>query len=131
MRRKSALTLRATAAVLAAALAFFAGQSAFSQQTSDTRLYLVTYIDSFGDGAAKTGELLRQFAVDSRKDPGAVRFEILRDSGRRNHFTFIEVWQDRPSYEAHRKLEHTRQFRLAIGPLLASPFDERMYDRYE
>ncbi|HEV3333691.1 MAG TPA: antibiotic biosynthesis monooxygenase [Bryobacteraceae bacterium] len=98
-----------------------------AQQDQATKLYVVTYVDVFPQGAADTNKWLREFAADSRKDPGSVRFEILRDVERTNHFTIVEVWQTRQAYEAHTALEHTKRFREKLQMYLGSPFDERLY----
>jgi len=104
-----------------------AALAAGAQQQAPKQLYVVTYIDVFPNYAADTNKFLLQFAADSRKDNGSVRFEVLRDVERTNHFTIVEVWQTRQAYEAHLALDHTKQFREKIQPGLGSPFDERLY----
>ena len=100
---------------------------AAAQQNAGKQLYVVTYVDVFPNFAAETAKQMQQFADDSRKDPGCVRFEVMRDVERTNHFTIVEVWQNRQAYEAHLGLAHTKTFREKIQPGLGSPFDERMY----
>ena len=90
-------------------------------------LYVVTHVDVVPSSAADAGKLLAQFALDSRKDPGAVRVEVMRDVARLNHFEIVEVWQTRQAFDGHVALEHTRTFREKIQPMLGSPFDERLY----
>ena len=96
-------------------------------QQDQSKLYVVTYVDVFPQGAADSNKWLREFAADSRKDPGSVRFEVLRDVERSNHFTIVEVWQTRKDYESHLGLEHTKRFREKLQTYLGSPFDERLY----
>jgi quinol monooxygenase YgiN len=96
-------------------------------QQDQSKLYVVTYVDVFPQGAADTNKWLREFAADSRKDPGSVRFEVLRDVERTNHFTIVEVWQTRQAYDSHLALEHTKRFREKLQTYLGSPFDERLY----
>jgi quinol monooxygenase YgiN len=91
-------------------------------------LYVVTYVDVFPNFAADTAKYLVQFAADSRKDPGSVRFEVMMDVSRTNHFSIVEVWKDRQAYDAHLNLPHTRTFREKLQPGLGSPYDERMYN---
>ncbi len=98
-----------------------------AQQAAAKQLYVVTYIDVFPNAAAETAKALQQFAEDSRKDPGSVRFEVMRDVERTNHFTIVEVWQNRMAYDAHLAVPHTKSFREKIQPGLGSPFDERLY----
>ncbi|HUI79287.1 MAG TPA: putative quinol monooxygenase [Bryobacteraceae bacterium] len=115
---------------LAALLSLVLVQPASAQQ-DQAKLYVVTYVDVFPQGAADTNKWLHEFAADSRKDPGSVRFEVLRDVERSNHFTIVEVWQTRQAYEAHLGLEHTRKFRENLQKYLGSPFDERLYHNLE
>jgi quinol monooxygenase YgiN len=115
-----------TLALLALALFSFTIDTKAQQETAKA-LYVVTYVDVFPNFASDTAKLLQQFASESRKDPGSVRFEVLRDIERANHFTIVEVWQSRQAYEAHTALAHTKSFREKIQPGLGSPFDERLY----
>ena len=108
--------------------------SVSAQQKAETRsgaLYVVTYIDVFPNFSDDTMKALRQFAMDSRKDPGSMRFEFLQDVVRTNHFSIVEVWQNRQTYDAHLTQEHSKRFREKIQPGLGSPFDERLYNRLQ
>jgi quinol monooxygenase YgiN len=97
-------------------------------QEPGQKLYVVTHVDIAGPALAAEGaKLLQQFATDSVKDPGSVRFELLREPNRINHFTVVEVWQNKEAFETHLALAHTKSFREKIQPLLGSPFDERLH----
>lgn len=97
-------------------------------QDPGQKIYVVTHVDIGGPALAAQGaKLLQQFATDSVKDPGSVRFELLREPNRINHFTIVEVWQNKQAFEAHLALAHTKSFREKIQPLLGSPFDERLH----
>jgi quinol monooxygenase YgiN len=105
--------------------------SASAQQKAETRsgaLYVVTYVDVFPNFTDETLKALRQFATDSRKDRGSVRFEFLQDVVRTNHFSIVEVWENRQAYDAHLTQQHCKRFREKIQPGLGSPFDERLYN---
>ena len=102
-----------------------------AQQQASKQLYVVTHIDVTPNFAAETAKAVAEFAADSRKDPGAVRFEALRSVERMNHFELVEVWRTRQDFEAHLALEHTKRFREKIQPGLGSPFDERLYNTLE
>ena len=116
------------AAMLAATVTFIGIGSPASAQNADERLYVVTHIDVLGqNGAAEAAKMLHQFAVDSRSDQGSVRFEVLRDPDRLNHFTMVEVWGNRQDFESHLAASHTRAFREKLQPMLGSPFDERLH----
>src|SRR5438128_2716903 len=92
-------------AVLGLTLATAAGQN--------KSVYVVTHVDIIGGagGLAEPIKLMQDFAAESRKDPGAVRFEILQQDNRLNHFTIVEVWQTKEAFEAHTAAEHTKRFR--------------------
>jgi quinol monooxygenase YgiN len=94
---------------------------------SDARIYVATHVDVIPPHSAAGKELLKTFAVDSRKDAGSVRIEILQDLSRSNHFTVVTVWEDRKSFDDHLSAAHTREFRAKLQPMLGSPFDERLH----
>jgi len=116
-----------TILVLAAGL-FIGLLAPASAQDADERLYVVTHVDVLGPtGAAEAAKMLHQFAVDSRKDEGSVRFEVLRDPNRLNHFTIVEVWRTPRDFESHLAASHSKAFREKLQPMLGSPFDERLH----
>jgi quinol monooxygenase YgiN len=99
-------------------------------QEPGQRLYVITHVDIFGPSPAaalEAAKMLQQFAADSRNDPGSVRFEVLREPNRLNHFTLVEVWQSRQDFETHLATSHSKAFREKIQPMLGSPFDERLH----
>jgi quinol monooxygenase YgiN len=104
-----------------------AGAQPAAPGAASQRIYVVTHIDVLPDYAAKTGKLLQQYAADSRKDAGIVRFEVMVQDGRPNHFTIVEVWRSRAAFEAHTALDHTKRYREQLFPFLGSPYDERLH----
>ena len=97
------------------------------QQDAAKQLYVVTYVDVFPNFAAEAAKTLQQFASDSRKGAGVVRFEVMRDVARQNHFSIVAVWQNQKAFDAHVAQANTKLFREKIQPMLGSPFDERLY----
>ena len=93
----------------------------------DEALYVVTHVDVMPPHAAQGAELLREFAIEVRRDARSVRFEIVQEAGRPNHFTILSVWQSRQAFEAHETDPRTIHFRDKLQPLLGSPFDERLH----
>jgi quinol monooxygenase YgiN len=117
-----------TIAVALAVAVFIGLCSPAGAQDADETLYVVTHVDVLGQsGAAEAAQMLHQFAIDSRKDQGSVRFEVLRDPVRLNHFTIVEVWRTRQDFESHLAASHSRAFREKLQPMLGSPFDERLH----
>jgi quinol monooxygenase YgiN len=130
-RRKLSRSLLATLSqtfmpVLAVAL-LLAGSSrpAFTQGPAG-RLHVVSHVDVIPKFSDDTSKALLAYAVDSRKDTGALRIDVLVEAGRPNHFTLIELWESRAAYDAHISKDHTRAFREKLHPWLGSPYDERL-----
>ena len=94
---------------------------------ADEPLYVVTHVDVMPKFTDAGRDLLKFFAVDSRKDAGAIRIDVLEELGRPNHSTVVEVWASRQAYEDHLAAEHTRAYRAKLQPMLGSPFDERLH----
>jgi quinol monooxygenase YgiN len=112
------------AVLIATVAGSFMVQSAAAQEKP---VYVVTHVDVTPDHRADCAQLLQQFSADSRKDPGFVRFEVLQQDSRTNHFSLVEVWQTRQAFEAHSAAEHTKRFREKLEPMLGSPYDERLH----
>ncbi len=96
-------------------------------QTARQVVYVVTHVDVTPDHTTDATRALREFSAGSKKDAGVVRFEVLQQDSRANHFTIVEVWQSRQAFEAHSAAAHTKQFREKLQPMLGSPFDERLH----
>jgi len=95
--------------------------------SADDRVYVVTHVDIMPSHTAEGAKLLGEFGAHSRKDPGVVRFEVLREPPRPNHFTIVAVWANQEAFEKHLAADQTRDFRGRLQPLLGSPFDERLH----
>jgi quinol monooxygenase YgiN len=113
---------------LAVILLLFASLAAFGQ---DTKLYVVTHVDLTPNYIADGTPLLLKFASDSRKEKGAVRFELLQEPGRKNHFAIVSVWENQAAFDAHLGADHTKQFREKIQPMLGGPLDERLHSNLQ
>lgn len=94
-------------------------------------VYVVTHVDVIpprkDDGVAA----VKQLGEDSRKGDGNVRFEVVQQINRQNHFTVVEIWRDARAVEAHSMAPATRQFRDKLAPATGALYDERMYTAVE
>ena len=94
-------------------------------------VYVVTHVDVIpprkDDGVTE----LRQLADDSRKNEGNLRFEVVQQANRPNHFTVVEIWSSARRMEAHSMAASTRRFREALAPITGALYDERMYRALE
>ncbi len=88
--------------------------------------YVVAHVDVVPTAADAALPLLNAYATACRQAPGARRFEVLREAGRPNHFTLIEVWESEAARQANEAAAATQRFREQLYPLLGSPFDERL-----
>jgi quinol monooxygenase YgiN len=113
------------------AATWFAGPARSQELPKNGRIYAVIHVDSVPTDAASATKLLQQYAVDTRKDKGAVRIEVYVQADRPNHFSIVEVWQDQQAFDAHEAAAHTKKFREQIQPSLGSPFDERLHRMLE
>jgi quinol monooxygenase YgiN len=90
-------------------------------------VYVVTHVDVIpprkDDGLAA----LLTLADAARAEPGNLRFEVVQQANRPNHFTVIEIWKDAKAVEAHSMTEATRRFRDALGPMSGALYDERFF----
>lgn len=108
-------------------LLFAATLLTMQAQNTAEQLYVVTHVDLMPPFAEAGGKLLSEFAAQARRDPGAVRYEVLIEPSRRNHLTLVSVWESRAAFDRHLAAEHTRAFRQKLQPMLGSPFDERLH----
>ena len=70
---------------------------------------------------------LNPLADASRKGDGNVRFEVVQQVSRPNHFTVVETWKDQKAYDARGSAGAQRTFRDKLGPMLGALYDERIY----
>jgi quinol monooxygenase YgiN len=118
-------------AVLFLATVGLAGWARAQESGARARIYAVTHVDVLPTEAAAGTKLLQQYVVESRKDKGAVRVEAYIQVSRINHFTLVEVWENRQALEAHEAAAHTKKFREQMDPMLGSPYDERLHTNAE
>ena len=78
--------------------------------------YVITHVDVTGNTKDQAIVMLNKLAEESRKEPGAERFEVWEQANRLNHFNLDEVWANREAYEAHIQHAGTKEFREKIGP---------------
>jgi quinol monooxygenase YgiN len=90
-------------------------------------VYAVTHVDVVPPRKDDAVAALKQLAEDSRKDAGHVRFDVVQQTNRPNHFTVVEIWKDRAAFDAHSMTPPTKRFREQLAPMAGSLYDERLY----
>ncbi len=98
-----------------------------SQPVRSGVVYVVTHVDVPGPVRDKGLAALTALSGPSRKDAGNLRFDVVHQKNRTNHFTMIEVWKDQRSNDAHELAAHTRAFRNALTPITGALYDQRWY----
>jgi quinol monooxygenase YgiN len=90
-------------------------------------IYVATHVDVIpprkDDGVAA----LKRLGEESRKGDGNLRFEVVQQANRLNHFTVVEIWKDGKAVEAHSMAAATREFRDKLASMTGALYDERMY----
>lgn len=96
-------------------------------QDAKGAIYVVTHVDVVP--ASKDGcmELLKGMSADTPKDAGNLRYEVLQQAGRLNHFTVVETWANPEGLDGHAMAVHTRAFREKLAPMAGALYDERFY----
>ena len=98
-----------------------------SQTVRGGVVYVVTHVDVPGPVRDKGLAALTALSEPSRKDSGNLRFDVVHQKNRTNHFTVVEVWKDQRSNDAHEFAAHTRAFRNALTPITGALYDQRWY----
>ena len=94
-------------------------------------LYVITHVDIGPPDRPRGEAALRRWAVEARQSPGIRSFRIWQQTDRVNHFNIIAVWNARESFDAFAASPAAREFRQAVGSLLGSLYDERLYKLVE
>ena len=74
---------------------------------------------------------LKTLAAAASKEPNVLRYEVLQQNSRPNHFTVAEIWKNRAALDAHLITASTKAFRDKLLPMSGSLYDERLYRRIE
>jgi quinol monooxygenase YgiN len=99
-----------------------------SQPAGPGAVYLHLHLDVFPAGIEPTLAAARTVAEAARKAVGNLRYDVVRSvKPPQSHTTFLAAWRNRNAFDAYENSAYARQFRDTVGPLLGSPFDDRLY----
>lgn len=91
-------------------------------------VYMQLHLDVFPPGIEPTLAAAKAVAEAARKGDGNLRYDVVRSAKPpQSHTTFLAAWRDRKAFDAYESSAYARQFRDTVGPLLGSPFDDRLY----
>jgi len=90
-------------------------------------IHVVARVTARPDTVAELQTLLLGLLEPTRREPGCLRYTLLRNSHEPTDFTFVEEWADQAALDAHLASPHLQATVAAVSPLLASPPDIRAY----
>ena len=113
----------------------FGGLALATDAKADVRanVYVVAHLDigAPAPDRARVEAALRQLSVAARQSEGNLRFEVWQQTDRTNHFNLISGWGSESQFYAFAASRAARDFRRTVGPLLGSPYDERLFRRVD
>jgi len=95
--------------------------------TAKRAVFVVSHVDVPPPRKDECIAALNPLADASRKDAGNLRFEVVQQTNRPNHFTVIETWKDHKVYDGRGSSGPQKAFRDKLGPMLGALYDERLY----
>jgi quinol monooxygenase YgiN len=99
-----------------------------SQPAGPDAVYMQLHLDVFPPGIEPTLAAARAVAEAARGGDGNLRYDVVKSvRPPQSHTTFLAAWRDRKAFDAYESSAVTRRFRDTVGPLLGSPFDDRLY----
>ena len=94
-------------------------------------VYVVAHLDIGAPERARVEAALRQLSIAARQSEGNLRFDVWQQTDRTNHFNLVSGWITESQFRAFAASRAARDFRQTVGPLLGSPYDERMFRRID
>jgi len=91
-------------------------------------VHVVTHVDVVPPRRDDAIGALKTLGDASRRDDGNLRFEIVQQTSRTNHFTVVETWRSREAFDQHSMAAHVREFRDKLKPMSGALYDERLYE---
>jgi quinol monooxygenase YgiN len=88
---------------------------------------VVTHVDVIPPRKDDAVALLKALGDAGRKDEGNLRYEVVQQTNRPNHFSVVEVWKSREAFDAHSMSGYIREFRDKLAPMSGALYDERLY----
>ena len=99
-----------------------------AKQAGGDTVYMQLHLDVFPPGIAATLAAAKAVAEAARKGEGNLRYDVVGSvKPPQSHSTLIAAWESRKAFDAYENSAYARQFRDVVGPLLGSPFDDRLY----
>lgn len=91
-------------------------------------VYVVTHIDVIPPRKDDAVAAIKAFGETARAQSGNIRYEVVQQTNRPNHFTAFEVWRSREAFDAHGMSAPMREFRDKLSGMQGALYDERLYE---
>jgi quinol monooxygenase YgiN len=91
-------------------------------------VYAVTHVDVIPPRRDDAVAALKVLGEANRAAGANVRYEVVQQTNRPNHFTVIEIWRTRDAFEANSMAPAQREFRDKLGQMTGALYDERLYE---
>ena len=91
-------------------------------------LYLVSHVDVIPPQKDNAIVALKALGEANRAAGGNVRYDVVQQTNRPNHFTVVEIRRARADYEANSMSAHQREFRDKLAQMTGALYDERLYE---
>jgi quinol monooxygenase YgiN len=91
-------------------------------------LYAVTHVDVIPPRREDAVAALKLLGEANRAAGGNLRYEIVQQTNRPNHFTVLEIWRSREAFDANAAAPAQREFRDKLGTMTGALYDERLYE---
>lgn len=106
---------------------FHQGLSVSPATAGKDPIFAMTHVDVIPPEKDNGANALEQLADASRRHSGNLQFDVWRQANRPNHFTVVESWANRGSFDVHQMQKETREFRMKLAPMSGALYDERLY----
>jgi quinol monooxygenase YgiN len=91
-------------------------------------LYVVTHVDVIPPRREDAVTALKVLGDANRSASGNIRYEVVQQTNRPNHFTVVEIWRSREAFDANSVSAHQREFRDKLAQMTGALYDERLYE---
>jgi quinol monooxygenase YgiN len=91
-------------------------------------LYVVTHVDVIPPRREDAVAALKVLGEANRAAGGNIRYEVVQQTNRPNHFTVVEIWRSREAFDANSVSAHQREFRDKLAQMTGALYDERLYE---
>ena len=97
-------------------------------QTAPGAVYVVSHVDAINARKDDAVVALKVMADASRSAAGNLRYEVVQQTNRPNHFTVFEVWRSREALDTWSMSPQARDFRDRMASMIGALYDDRLYE---